>query len=106
MESDLDCSVTQPLAEDFVERAFQLVAFLAERHGLGESVSLRREDELHAWISSRQQEEPCAERYVEVELSIILRALLGPRERHRDSGSECRNLCKVVAKHMEMTNEV
>jgi len=88
---------TQPATETFADRAFQLVAFLAERVESDVMAPVRRERELSDWICRWQQGEPTSQHFIDVELSIILRALLGPRARSPDSGSDCRRLCSVVA---------
>jgi hypothetical protein len=87
------------VADTFEERARELVAFLAERHG-DRGAACDREQELADWLAGRPQV-GSPTHFVAPELGIILRALSGPANgRPRAPDPDHQQLCWLIAKRM------
>jgi hypothetical protein len=90
----------------FVDRAHQMVAFLAERGGApGEH---RPEQALTDWISTWRRMPRCGldatQHFVAEELGIIARALNGPAETARLRDGRTDDLCWLIARCISSGN--
>jgi hypothetical protein len=91
-----------PQGADFVERARQMVTFLAHRDTAAADAAQRPEEALSEWIS-RWRRMPrrgldATQHFVAEELGIIVRALNGPAEGTRLRDVRTDDLCWLIAR--------
>ncbi|HEX6361553.1 MAG TPA: hypothetical protein VFZ93_01245 [Albitalea sp.] len=91
----------------FIDRARQMVAFLAERDADAAGATQHQEDALAAWISDWRGMPRCGldatQHFVAEELGIIARALNGPAHATRLKPERTEELCWLIARCISRT---